>query len=925
VGLTIERRFSTAGSDPFDEVEWEARVAEIRDADGQVVFRQEDCAFPRGWSLLATNVVASRYFSTDTGAGGRENSIRQLIHRVTRTIADWGRDDGLFATEADAGRFHDELTWLCLHQYGAFNSPVWFNVGLYQQYGLRGESLSYHWDRTRQAVVPSTSAYEYPQASACFILAVADNMPSIMRLAASEAMVFKYGSGCGTDLSPLRARGEPLSGRGQATGPVSFMRIYDQVAAVVRSGGQRRRAAKMQSLNIQHPDIVEFITCKAREEQKARILIEHGFEADFNGEAYGTILYQNANLSVRVSDAFMQAVEHDESWDTRRITDSAVAQTYQARDLLRQIAECAHQCGDPGLQYDTTINRWHTCPNSGRINASNPCSEFMFLDDTACNLASLNLLRFRRPDGSFDVDQFRHAAHLFLIAQEILVDHASYPTGEVALNSHRFRPLGLGYANLGALLMSLGLPYDSPAARDMAAGLTALLTGQAYLTSAQLAACLGPFEGFAANREPMLQVLGQHAGAVQQIGPACQAALHAAAVDVWNQCLEQGRQHGFRNAQATVLAPTGTIAFLMDCDTTGVEPDIALVKFKQLAGRGVLRMVNNTVPLALETLGYDEPARTRILDHLHEHQRIEGAPGLKPEHLPVFDCAFRAPGSERFLSPQAHLKMLVAVQPFVSGAISKTINLPHDTTPEQIMDIYRDSWRLGLKAVAVYRDGSKSSQPVHTGRNDEHKTMKDESRTEPRSSFRKRRLPDTRRSITHKFDIQGHKGYVTVGLYEDGTPGEVFIIMAKEGSTIGGLMDAFGIAISVGLQYGVPLEDLVHKFVHTRFEPSGFTKNPDIPIAKSIVDYIFRWLGSQFVPGFRATAKANTNETLPSTDEQTSGTNPLLDLEHAPRRLSAQMAQFQSDAPACDFCGAITVRTGSCYRCQNCGNSLGCS
>ena len=913
-GLTIERRFSTAGVSPFDEVEWERRTAEIVDENGQVIFRQEDCEFPKAWSLLATNVVASRYFAADTGGGRREHSVRQLIHRVTRTIADWGKADSVFAAADDAERFYDELTWLCLHQYGAFNSPVWFNLGLGPQYGLTGERCEYHWDKAAQAVVKTHSTYEHPQVAACFIQAVADDMESIMRLAASEAMVFKYGSGTGSDLSALRGKGEPLSGGGQASGPVSFMRIYDQVAAVVRSGGKKRRAAKMQTLRIDHPDIVEFIQCKAKEERKAKVLIANGYEANFNGEAYSSVLFQNSNLSVRVTDEFMHAVETGGSWHTRRVTDGRVAETYQARDLLRLMAEAAWECGDPGIQYDTTINRWHTVPTSGRINSSNPCSEFLFLDDTACNLASLNLLRFRRADGSFDVEGFRHAVHIFFIAQEILVDNASYPTEQIALNSHRFRPLGLGYANLGALLMASGLPYDSDPARDTAAAITALLTGQAYLTSAQLAAHLGPFPGFAENREPMLRVMAMHRDAVEQLAPG---PLRAAAAEVWRECLEVGRQHGYRNAQASVIAPTGTISFLMDCDTTGIEPDIALVKYKQLAGRGLLKIVNQTVPLALQTLGYDEAERLRITEYVNQHETVEGAPDLKPEHLPVFDCAFRAPGSQRSIAPAAHLKMMAAVQPFVSGAISKTVNLPHDTTPEQIMDVYRDGWRMGLKAVAIYRDSSKQSQPVTTG--------KGQAAPLAAPGFpQKRRLPDTRKSITHKFEIAGHKGYITVGLYEDGTPGEVFIIMAKEGSTIGGLMDAFGTAISVGLQYGVPLEDLVKKFVHVRFEPSGVMTNPEIPIAQSIVDYIFRWLGNQFVPGFREAYARGDADGPAALGEPPTRADGLL-LAAAPARPDQHFAYYQSDAPACDFCGAITVRSGNCYRCHNCGNSLGCS
>lgn len=925
--LRLQRRFTSAGQDVFASVEWERRRAEIRDENGQVIFAQDDCEFPSFWSQLATDVVASRYFAP-VADGQREHSVRQLIHRVTRTIADWGLQDGVFASREDAQIFYDELTWLILHQYGTFNSPVWFNVGLYQQYGLRGECCQYYWDARAGRVLQAESAYEYPQASACFIQSIRDDMGAIMDLAASEARVFKFGSGTGTDLSPLRAKGEPLSGGGQASGPVSFMRIYDQVAAVVRSGGKKRRAAKMQSLRVDHPDIVEFIWCKAREERKARILLSHHYDDHFEGDVYNYILFQNSNLSVRVTDDFMQAVESDGLWQTRWVRSGQPARTYKARELLQQMAQAAWECGDPGLQYHDTINRWHTCPQAGPINASNPCSEFMFLDDTACNLASLNLLRFRRQTRNagllpLEWDDFAHAVRLFFIAQEILVDRSSYPTEAIARNSHTFRPLGLGYANLGALLMTLGLPYDAEEARAAAALLTAFMTGCAYSTSAELAQVRGPFEGFADNREPMLAVMEQHAQAVGSIPDHWpQDKQHVAGV--WQRCLELGRQYGYRNAQATVLAPTGTIAFMMDCDTTGIEPDIALVKYKRLAGGGLLKIVNRSVPAALAALGYDAEQQKAILEYLERHERIEDAPGLRPEHVPVFDCAFHAPGGSRAVRPEGHLLMVAAVQPFLSGAVSKTINVPNRTTPEQIMQVFLDAWKLGLKAVSVYRDGSKAVQPLATKRPTQAAIV---------AQPQKRRLPDTRRSITHKFEIQGHKGYITVGLYEDGTPGEIFITMAKEGSTIGGLMDAFGIALSVGLQYGVPLEELVRKFVHVRFEPSGFTSNPDIPIAKSIVDYIFRWLGRQFVPGFKEEedrSRSGSAEPLPASASgralpQPDGAGGQDQGTTVPSDRLRQVAYYQSDAPACDFCGALTVRSGTCYRCMNCGNSLGCS
>jgi ribonucleoside-diphosphate reductase alpha chain len=970
-------------ADPFETVVWERRVATISDESGRVLFEQRDCEVPQSWSQLATNVVVSKYFYGENGTPQRERSVRQLIHRVARTIADWGASDGYFASADDAQRFYRELAWLCLHQYGSFNSPVWFNVGLFQQYGVRGSQCNWHWDpATRSAVQPENS-YEYPQASACFIQSVEDNMESIMNLAYSEAMLFKFGSGTGTDLSTLRSHREKLSGGGKPSGPLSFMRVYDQIAAVVKSGGKTRRAAKMQSLKVGHPDILEFIECKAKEERKARILIQQGYEANFNGEAYSSILFQNANLSVRVTDEFMQAVLDDRPWTTHWVTDpSREGPTYPARELMQKIAESAWYCGDPGLQYDTTINRWHTCPNSGRINASNPCSEYMFLDDTACNLASINLMKFRLPDGTFDVERFCAAARIFFIAQEILVDHASYPTRKIAENSHRFRPLGLGYSNLGSLIMASGLPYDSPAGRGICGAVTALLHGAANLASTELAASVGPFEGYEANREPMLHVMQMHRDAVEQIDDACPAYLRDAARQLWDRVLREGRAVGFRNAQATVLAPTGTISFMMDCDTTGIEPDIALVKYKQLAGGGMLKIVNNTVPLALRTLGYEAEQIQAIVQYIDQCDTIEGAPHLKQEHLPVFDCAFKPRAGQRSISWQAHVRMMAAAQPFLSGAISKTVNMPRESTPEDIAGAYIEGWKLGLKALAIYRDGSKESQPLSTSTQSGKKA-----RTDATPAPRRERLPDTRRSVTHKFSVAGHEGYITVGLYDDGRPGELFITMAKEGSTIGGLMDAFGTAVSIALQYGVPLELLVRKFSYMRFEPMGHTPNPDIRIASSVVDYIFRWLGMTFLPGYReamlgaraaaesAAAKGGAPPAAageePASGPRPGPASPLgaqgpssgangvaahaarggdhrngtavsngTDLEHWLRRAGVapaalpgekfalqneQFAHFQADAPPCDLCGNITVRSGNCYLCHVCGNSMGCS
>jgi ribonucleoside-diphosphate reductase alpha chain len=851
-GLVVDPVFCPATvKEPFETVEWETRTAAIKGEDGKVLFEQTNCEVPKFWSQLATNVVVSKYFYGENGTPERENSVRQLIHRVSRTIADWGLSDGYFASDADGETFYRELTWLCLHQHGAFNSPVWFNVGLFHQYGVKGAQCNWHWDAETEVVKQPENPYEYPQGSACFIQSVNDNMEDIMELARSEAMLFKFGSGTGTDLSTLRSHREKLSGGGRPSGPLSFMRVYDQIAAVVKSGGKTRRAAKMQSLKVEHPDIMDFIECKAKEENKARVLIEKGgYESNFNGEAYSSILFQNANLSVRVSDEFMQAAEADGQWTTHWVTDKTKnGPEFRARDVMHRMAECAWQCGDPGVQYDTTINTWNTCPNSGRINASNPCSEYMFLDDTACNLASINLMKFRLDDGTFDVERFKNACRIFFIAQEILVDHASYPTKRIALNSHLFRPLGLGYSNLGSLMMAGGIPYDSDAARGLCGSMTALLHGAANLTSVELAAAVGPFDGFEKNREPMLGVMQMHRDAADEINDACPAYLKDAARELWDQVLDGGRQYGFRNAQATVLAPTGTISFLMDCDTTGIEPDIALVKYKQLAGGGMLKIVNNTVPAALTTLGYDQPKIDSILAYIKEHDTIEGDSGLQPQHLPVFDCAFKPRGGERSIAWHAHVTMMAAAQPFLSGAISKTVNMPRESTPDDIADAYMEGWRLGLKALAIYRDGSKESQPLNTS----SETDKAAAKATPKP--RRERLPDTRNSKTHKFSIAGHEGYLTVGLYDDGRPGELFITMAKEGSTIGGLMDCFGTAVSMSLQYGVPLEVLVNKFSHSRFEPNGHTKNPEIRFAKSVVDYIFRWMGIEFLAGYREANK----------------------------------------------------------------------
>jgi ribonucleoside-diphosphate reductase alpha chain len=995
-GLKIEHFFSTPGEHPFEQLEWETRSAKITSDSGQVIFEQDNIEVPTTWSQLATKVVASKYFYGDLETGQREHSVKQLVHRVCKTIADRGRKEGYFATEADADTFYNELLWLCVNQYGAFNSPVWFNVGLYDVYGIGGSKHNYHWDKQKQDAVPCENSYEYPQSSACFIQSVKDSMEDIMRLATSEAMLFKHGSGTGTDLSTLRSSKEKLSGGGKPSGPLSFMRVYDQIAAVIKSGGKTRRAAKMQSLKITHPDIKEFITCKTEEEKKAWALIEAGYDGDYNNEAYGSVMFQNSNLSVRVTDEFMQAVEKDDSWATYGVTTGEKMGEHSARKLMDLIAEGTRVCGDPGLQYHSTVNRWHTCPNTGPINASNPCSEYMFVDDSACNLASLNLMKFRKEDASFDIASFKRAVRLFIIAQEILVDAGSYPDKAIAVNSHRSRPLGLGYANLGSLIMSLALPYDSDQARALAGAVSAIMTGTAYCASTEIASRKGPFEEFAKNTDAMLKVVSMHRQHAYDIPAShCPDYLRNAAKDAWDEAFDSGSRVGFRNAQATVLAPTGTIGFMMDCDTTGIEPDIALVKYKLLAGGGMLKLVNKTVPMALERLGYNVEDIKSICDYIDEHETIEGAEKVHRDHLAIFDCAFKPRNGKRCIHYEAHLKMMAAVQPFISGAISKTINMPKESTAEEIAAAYMQGWKLGLKAVAIYRDGSKKLQPVSTKKHKEAKATAEA--PAPARPFR-RRLPDTRNSITHKFSVAGHEGYLTVGLYEDGQPGELFITMAKEGSTVGGLMDVIGTCTSMALQYGVPLITLVDKFRHARFEPSGMTSNRDMPFAKSLIDYIFCWLGCQFIPGYadrnipnrsaatattenkttttarelvektkdlakkiaEAKAEAKPKDHVETRQEATSSApkpsarhftvvpldklaepseriaaivNPAVAVTPGPlqseaalmQQFNTQFKHFLDDAPACDICGSITVRNGTCYKCFNCGNSMGCS
>jgi ribonucleoside-diphosphate reductase alpha chain len=916
-GLTFPRFFTDRGplgTDPFDEIEWELRDAVIGNERGEVVFEQRDVEMPKTWSQQATNIVVSKYFRGQIGTPDRERSVKQLIGRVVTTITDWARAQKYFATDDDLQAFSDDLKHILVYQKAAFNSPVWFNCGF----------------------------EAHPQCSACFINSVHDTMDSILSLARTEGMLFKYGSGTGTNLSPIRSSRELLAGGGTASGPVSFMKGYDAFAGVIKSGGKTRRAAKMVILNADHPDIVEFINCKVEEEKKAWALIDAGYDGSFTGPAYSSVFFQNSNNSVRVTDDFMRAVLDDSEWNTYAVLPPhGVMDTYKARHLMRLIAEGTHICGDPGMQFDTTINEWHTCPETDRIYASNPCSEYMFLNDSACNLASINLMKFVKDDGEFDVAAYKAAIRTLITAQEIIVDNASYPTPAIEKNSHAYRPLGLGYANLGALLMSRGLPYDSDAGRDVAAALTAMMTGEAYAQSARIARDHGgPFAGYEKNRDAFLRVVRKHREAMRDVNARnVPPDLYQAAKASWDDAIEIGEQFGFRNAQATVLAPTGTIGFMMDCDTTGVEPDIALVKYKKLVGGGLMKIVNQTVPMALRKLGYSQPQIDAIVDHIDKNETIEGAPGLKESHLAVFDCAFKAAKGQRSIHYMGHIKMMGATQPFISGAISKTVNVPKDATVDEIMQAYVQSWKLGAKAISIYRDGSKRTQPLNTSKDKEADGARGFSRADVVAMARtpvRRKLPDERKAITHKFDIAGHEGYITVGLFEDGQPGEIFLVMAKEGSTISGFADAFAQAISYALQYGVPLQALVDKFSHVRFEPSGMTRNPEIRFAKSIVDYIFRWLATKFLSN-EAQYHAGVNQrelddhnghTLTKTAADagaraaSEGSEPA-SAASAPKPFST--IQNQEDAPPCSTCGSIMIRSGACYKCVNCGNTSGCA
>jgi len=1072
-GVHCTRLFSKPGVSPYSEVTWERRTASITDATGGSIFEQKDVEVPVDWSMTATNIVASKYLHGHVGTaqgefGARETGVRQLVGRVAETIRDWGITGGYFATPEDAAIFHDELVHLLITQKAAFNSPVWFNVGC-DRLEPNSDAQNWHWNSHTCAVEFSVTGYRSPQCSACFINSVDDSLDSILTLAKTEGMLFKWGSGTGTNLSSIRGSMETLSGGGTASGPLSFMRGFDAFAGVIKSGGKTRRAAKMVILNVDHPDIADFIECKAKEEVKAWTLMQAGYDGSGpDSEAYSSIFFQNANNSVRVTDEFMRAVERDAEFTTRTVKDGEPVKTFKARDLMRKIAEATWQCGDPGMQYDTTINKWHTSKNSGRINASNPCSEYMFLDDSACNLASFNLLKFVTPAGNFDVDAYRHAIDIMITAMDILVDNSGYPTESIVRNSHDYRPLGLGYANLGALLMAFGLPYDSDAGRDFAAALTAIMCGQAYLQSSVLAEkapalisatslCQqaqyahgglaqrgGACPGFYVNREPFLDVIRMHRAEVNKIGHANStepfttpqlASLIEASKDCWDRALAHGEQYGYRNSQVTVLAPTGTIGFMMDCDTTGIEPDLALVKYKKLVGGGMIKIVNNTVPVALFKLGYTDAQVDSIVSYIDSTGTIEGAPGIKPEHLAVFDCSFKPSKGTRSIHSSGHIKMMAAAQPFLSGAISKTVNLPHDATLDDIIQAYTESWRLGLKAVAIYRDGSKGAQPLNVSDGNKAKLIKNaldgevdvdtaaseaadrvltamaqgntsslsedlrllegkvsarlevtansvvtaanaftasvanaltlgqaaSLREEPETTQGppravRHRLPEERASLTHKFSIAGHEGYITVGLYPNGQPGEIFIKMAKEGSTVSGLMDSFATAVSLSLQHGVPLKVLCEKFAHTRFEPSGWTGNEQIGFAKSIMDYIFRWLQLRFLSGHQlslfsglaAGVQRPLDEPLHETTPPAGGLLPETSqggasgsiedrgLYGAPETRRSGGAIFHAadamkeyldmgDAPSCHTCGAIMVRNGSCYRCMSCGSTSGCS
>lgn len=1055
-GLNFERYFSSDKTHPFDELVWERRQSVITNPDGSIVFKMEGAEVPRAWSQLATDIVVSKYFrkaGLGTNKAEGEHSVRQVVHRVAHTIRTAGDEfGGYFATKKDADTFEAELTWLLVNQYGAFNSPVWFNCGLYAEYGITGSGGNWAWQHKNDVVSQTANAYEQPQCSACFIQQAPDDLMGIYELLKHEARLFKYGSGTGSNFSAIRGKQEKLSGGGTSSGLMSFLEVFDRAAGATKSGGTTRRAAKMVCLDMDHPEIEDFIEWKSREERKAQALIAAGYDSDFNGEAYRTISGQNSNNSVRVSDDFMKAAISGGTFQTRARTTGEVVDTLDAAKLWNKVAQSAWSCADPGVQYDTTINKWHTCPNTARINASNPCSEYMFLDDSACNLSSLNLIKFLDVKGNFDVEGYRRAIDVFFTAQEILVDYSSYPTQTIAQNSHDYRPLGLGYANLGSLLMQLGIPYDSDEGRAMAGALTSVLCGRAYAQSARMAGSKQPFAGYDKNREPMLNVMRMHREAAYAINrDVCRPDLWQAATRDWDEAVELGEKLGYRNAQATVLAPTGTIGLLMDCDTTGVEPDFALVKFKKLAGGGYFKIVNQSVPEALRRLGYSELQTREIvayvsgtntltgaphvsraalkekglndeelarveqalpgvfdlslafapwvlgsdcydrlnigtellaqpsfnllkhlgfnkeqIDHANEviigHMTIEGAPHLALEHYPVFDCANRCgKKGQRYLAPMSHIKMMAATQPFLSGAISKTVNLPNEASVEEIREVYEAGWKLGLKAVALYRDGCKASQPLSTnsGANKDEPSAASKEAIEravakalegaPKLAHGERiRLPKKRRGFTQEALVGGHKVFLRTGEYDDGALGEIFIDMHKEGAAFRSLMNCFAMAVSVGLQYGVPLETYVEQFTFTRFEPHGpVSGHPNIKFATSIVDYLFRVLGVEYLQRYDF-AQVKPVQEEPKVIEDPGAKKLASDSDLAPQQeqshelrhaapapnhepssahgaLDAQLEDMMGDAPVCDGCGHITIRNGACYKCLNCGNSMGCS
>ncbi|MCP5467706.1 MAG: vitamin B12-dependent ribonucleotide reductase [Deltaproteobacteria bacterium] len=1041
-GLKIPRLHTQKGQDPLENIQYEYRRSVITNPDGSIVFEMDKVEVPHDWSQLATDIIVSKYFrKAGVPKIGSENSAKQVVHRVAHTIRRAGEELGAyFASSEDAQAFEDELKFLLITQRGAFNSPVWFNCGLYHEYGIEGSGGNYYWNPETDSIEETANSYEQPQCSACFIQSAQDDLMSIFELAKNEARLFKYGSGTGTNFSKVRGRQERLSGGGTSSGLMSFLEVLDRGAGATKSGGTTRRAAKMVCLDMDHPEILDFINWKVREEKKVKALINAGYSSDFNGEAYHTVSGQNSNNSVRVSDDFMKAVEQESEWKTYFRTTGEVCDVYQANELFGQIAEAAWSCADPGVQYDTTINRWHTCKNTDRINASNPCSEYMFLDDSACNLASINLTKYLKEDGSWDIKGYRHAIRTFFIAQEILVDFCSYPTKRIAQNSHDYRPLGLGYANLGSALMVKGVPYDSEEGRQVAAALTAILCGHAYVTSAEMAASKGAFPGYAKNSEPMLEVIDMHRQASHKIDAKhCSQNLIIAAQEDWEKALELGKKHGYRNAQSTVLAPTGTIGLLMDCDTTGIEPDFALVKFKKLAGGGYFKIINQSVPKALQRLGYKAHEIADIVTYIrgtssfsgapyinHEtlkakglsieeierietsleavfdisqafstwnmgtealhrlgfeksqystpnfnllkelgftpqqiqeandvicgRMTIEGAPHLTPDHLPVFDCANKCGQyGQRFLVPMSHVRMMAAVQPFISGAISKTVNLPQESTVEEIKEIYFEAWKLGLKAVALYRDGCKLSQPLSAKKEKEKSEEKSSEKTKSHNialtpALQRRRLPRKRCGHTQEARVGGQKVYLRTGEYEDGSLGEIFIDMHKEGAAYRSMMNCFAIAVSLGLQYGVPLEEFVEVFTFTRFEPQGPVDHPNIKFATSVIDYIFRNLGLEYLnrtdlvqvkpeelieSGNKTESKTviakKENSISQSTQNQNANSANNGNQNKHQDSLSGQLSTMMGDAPFCDQCGHITVRNGACYKCLNCGNSMGCS